>query len=166
MTSSQQSGPLFDNAELTRNFTAEAEVLRNSRFAGKLKTLSNSHRKFENGTTSPEAMVSIVGFGATLLAIGQLWFSWTCPQNVHWIVPILACIPFGAGNACVFICSSNYIARSYGIYAASALAGNMLLQSIIRACLPLAGPSTYATLATPAKHQGCGTLLRYLGNRY
>ncbi|GFF40307.1 uncharacterized transporter C530.02 [Aspergillus lentulus] len=106
----------------------------------------NLHRKSEDGMVEPEAMVSIVGFGATLLAVGQLWFSWTCTPNVHWIVPILAGVPFGAGNACVFIYASNYLARSYGIYAASALAGNMLLRSIVGACLPLAGPSMYGNL--------------------
>ncbi|KAL2807817.1 major facilitator superfamily domain-containing protein [Aspergillus granulosus] len=104
------------------------------------------HRKSENGMVPPEAMVSIVCFGATLLAVGQLWFSWTCTSNIHWIVPILAGVPFGAGNACVFIYASNYLARSYGIYSASALAGNMLLRSIVGACLPLAGPSMYGTL--------------------
>lgn len=106
----------------------------------------NLHRKSDDGNVPPEAMVSIVGFGATLLAVGQLWFAWTCTPNTHWIVPILAGVPFGAGNACVFIYASNYLARSYGIYAASALAGNMLLRSIMGACLPLAGPSMYGTL--------------------
>jgi hypothetical protein len=107
----------------------------------------NAHRKDpETGTVPPEAMVSIVCLGATLLAVGQLWFSWTCGPHVHWIVPILAGVPFGAGNACVFIYASNYMARSYGIYAASALAGNMVLRSIMGACLPLAGPSMYGAL--------------------
>ncbi|PKY03243.1 MFS general substrate transporter [Aspergillus campestris IBT 28561] len=107
----------------------------------------NLHRKSpETGTVPPEAMVSIICFGATLLAIGQLWFAWTCTPNVHWIAPILAGVPFGAGNACVFIYASNYMARSYGIYAASALAGNMVLRSVMGACLPLAGPEMYATL--------------------
>lgn len=107
----------------------------------------NRHRKDpETGEVPPEAMASIVVLGAILLAVGQLWFAWTCTPNIHWIVPILAGLPFGAGNACVFIYASNYLARSYGIYTASALAGNMFVRSIIGACLPLAGPSMYGAL--------------------
>ncbi|KAK5686315.1 hypothetical protein LTS10_002431 [Elasticomyces elasticus] len=106
----------------------------------------NLHQDSETGTIQPEAMVSIVGLGAVLLAGGQLWFAWTCTPGVHWIVPILAGIPFGAGNACVFIYATNYVAQSYGVYAASALAGNTFLRSILGACLPLAGPAMYKAM--------------------
>lgn len=51
--------------------------------------------------------------------------------------PILAGIPFGAGNAGVFIYASNYLVQSYGVYAASALAGNAVLRSVMGATLPL-----------------------------
>ncbi|OOF98689.1 hypothetical protein ASPCADRAFT_42278 [Aspergillus carbonarius ITEM 5010] len=119
----------------------------------------NSHRKDPaTGMVPPEAMASVVILGATLVAVGQLWFAWTCTPNVHWIVPILAGVPFGAGTACVFIYSSNYMARSYGIYTASALAGNMFFRSLLGACLPLAGPSMYATLGL----NWAGTLLGLL----
>lgn len=107
----------------------------------------NMHRKDpETGEVSPEAMTIVVIFGAILLAVGQLWFAWTCQPSVHWVVPILAGLPFGAGNACVFIYASSYIARSYGIYTASALSGNMFFRILIGACLPLAGPSMYSKL--------------------
>lgn len=91
-------------------------------------------------------MASVVTLGAILLAVGQLWFAWTCTPHVHWIVPILAGVPFGAGNACVFIYANSYMARSYGLYTASALSGNMFVRSLMGACLPLAGPSMYGTL--------------------
>ncbi|SMR41517.1 unnamed protein product [Zymoseptoria tritici ST99CH_1E4] len=103
----------------------------------------------------PEAMVSVVCIAAILIPIGQIWFSWTCTPDVHWIWPILAGIPFGAGNAGVFIYASNYLVQSYGIYAASALAGNAVLRSVMGATLPLAGPALYAALGA----NWAGTLL-------
>lgn len=107
----------------------------------------HSHPKDpETGVVPPEATVKPITIGAILLAVGQIWFAWTSTPNVHWIVPILAGIPFGAGNAALFIYSSNYLAHSYGQYAASALAGNTVVRSIMGAVLPLAGPSMYASL--------------------
>ncbi|KAL0769256.1 hypothetical protein CaCOL14_008564 [Colletotrichum acutatum] len=107
-----------------------------------LRRIVNLHQKDPaTGNVKPEARVSVVCIGAVLLAVGQLWFAWTCRPGTHWIVPILAGVPYGAGNACTFIYANNYMAQSYGIYAASALAGNMVVRSIMGACLPLAGPS-------------------------
>ncbi|KAJ5093586.1 major facilitator superfamily domain-containing protein [Penicillium angulare] len=112
-----------------------------------IRKVINSHRKDPStGDVPPEAMASIIILGAVLLAIGQLWFAWTCTPNVHWSVPIISGIPFGAGNACVFIYANNYLARSYGIYTASAMSGNVFSRSIMGACLPLAGPSMYKAL--------------------
>jgi len=70
----------------------------------------------------------------------------TCTPNVHWIFPLIAGIPFGAGNCGVFIYASNYLVHSYGIYAASALAGNAVLRSAMGGALPLAGPKMYQSL--------------------
>lgn len=110
----------------------------------------------ETGRVAPEASVSIVCIASFLCPLGQLWFSWTSvPITIHWIWPILAGIPFGAGNCLVFIYSSNYLAGCYGIYAASALAGNSVIRSFIGGTLPLAGPAMYAKLSP----QWAGTLL-------
>lgn len=112
-----------------------------------LRAWINSHPKDpETGKVPPEAMVRVTIAGAISLSVGQIWFAWTSTPNVHWIVPILAGIPFGAGNAAVFIYSNNYLAHSYKDYAASALAGNTVLRSIMGAVLPLAGPSMYSAL--------------------
>ncbi|PYH94360.1 putative MFS transporter [Aspergillus ellipticus CBS 707.79] len=111
------------------------------------RRLINCHKKDPvTYTVPPETMASVVIIGAILLSVGQLWFAWTCTPTVHWIVPILAGVPFGAGNACVFFYANNYMARFYGIYTASALAGNIFFRKILGACLPLAGPAMYATL--------------------
>jgi hypothetical protein len=112
-----------------------------------IRRMINSHPLDpETGRPAPEAMVSIVCIAALCIPAGELIFAWTCTPNVHWIVPILAGIPFGGGNAAVFIYSSNYLVQSYGIYAASALAGNAVLRSILGGTLPLAGPALYNTL--------------------
>jgi hypothetical protein len=113
------------------------------------RKLINSHKKDpETGDIPPEAMVSVICIAAVSLAAGELWFAWTCTPNIHWIVPILAGIPFGAGNAGVFIYSNNYLVHSYSLYAASALAGNAVLRSTLGAVLPLAGPAMYAALGS------------------
>lgn len=112
-----------------------------------LRRMINSHKVDpDTGRVPPEAMVSVICAAAVLVPIGELWFAWTCTPPVHWIWPILAGIPFGAGNTAVFIYASNYLAHSYGIYAASALAGNSIVRSTLGGALPLAGPAMYAKL--------------------
>jgi multidrug resistance protein len=106
-----------------------------------IRKMINAHKKDpETGKPYPEAMVSVVCIAAVCCPVGELIFAWTCTPNVHWIVPIIAGIPFGAGNCGVFIYASNYLVHSYGIYAASALAGNAVLRSALGGTLPLAGP--------------------------
>lgn len=106
-----------------------------------LRKMINSHPKDpETGRVYPEAMVSVVCLAAISVPVGEMIFAWTCTPDVHWIAPIIAGIPFGAGNCGVFIYASNYLVHSYGIYAASALAGNAVLRSAMGGALPLAGP--------------------------
>ena len=112
----------------------------------------------ETGRPPPEAVASIVSAGGVLLAVGELMFAWTCTPNVHWIAPMIAGIPFGAGNTIVFIYSGNYLIQAYGSFAASALAGNALLRSVMGAVLPLAGAKLYHTLGS----NWAGTLLGLL----
>ena len=80
-----------------------------------LRRMINSHKKDpETGKVPPEAMVSVVCIAAVLAPVGELWFAWTCVPPLHWVWPVLAGIPFGAGNTAVFIYASNYLAHSYG----------------------------------------------------
>ncbi|KAF1809781.1 MFS general substrate transporter [Eremomyces bilateralis CBS 781.70] len=112
-----------------------------------IRRMINAHEKDpETGKPPPEAMVSMVCIAAILIPVGELMFAWTCTPNVHWIVPIIAGVPFGAGNTAVFIYASTYLVHSYGIYAASALAGNSVFRSVLGGTLPLAGPLLYDRL--------------------
>lgn len=125
-----------------------------------LRRLINSHPKDPiTGRVSPEASASAMVIGAVLAATGQLVFAWTSlPITIHWAVPIASGIPFGAGNTLCFIYGSSYLASAYGIYAASAMAGNAVVRSLFGGTLPLAGAAMYAAL-TP---RWAGTLLGLL----
>ena len=124
-----------------------------------IRRMINAHKNDpETGKPPPESMISIVCIAAICVPVGQTVFSWTCTPNVHWIVPILAGVPFGFGNCGVFIYASNYLVHSYGIYAASALAGNSVFRSLMGGTLPLAGPSLYRALGP----NWAGTLLALL----
>ncbi len=125
-----------------------------------IRHMINSHKP-EPGSNRPppEAAMSIVCIAAILCPIGELWFAWTCvPASIHWAIPIAAGIPFGAGNTAVFIYASNYLVHSYGIYAASAMAGNSLVRSLLGGTLPLVGPALYKRLGA----NWAGTLLGML----
>lgn len=119
-----------------------------------LRKLINSYRPDKSrpadrdNAAPPEAMVSVVCIASILIPVGEIMFAWTSPPWIHWIWPILAGVPFGAGNCAVFIYSSNYLVHSYGIYAASALAGNAVFRSVIGGVLPLAGPSMYKAMGS------------------
>ncbi|POR34910.1 Putative MFS-type transporter [Tolypocladium paradoxum] len=125
-----------------------------------LRRLINSQpRDPETGKVLPESQALVMGLGAVSASVGQLGFSWTClPTTIHWAAPVAFGIPFGFGNTLSFIYGSNYLAGAYGIYAASALAGNSVIRSVFAGTLPLAGPKMYETLSP----QWAGTLLGLL----
>jgi hypothetical protein len=119
----------------------------------------NAHKPDSTGQVPPEAAMSVICIAACLTPIGELWFAWTClPKTIHWAWSIAAGIPFGCGNAAIFIYSGNYLVHSYGIYAASAMAGNAVIRSLLGGTLPLAGPPMYRALGA----NWAGTLLGLL----
>ncbi|KAI9847247.1 MAG: hypothetical protein M1838_000961 [Thelocarpon superellum] len=125
-----------------------------------IRRLINGHKiDPETGRVPPEAMVSVICVAAILSPLGEIWFAWTCvPADLHWIWCVLAGVPFGAGNTIIFIYATNYLANSYGIYAASALAGSTVVRSLMGGLLPLAGSALYSNLGP----QWAGTLLGLL----
>ncbi|PFH61128.1 hypothetical protein XA68_18135 [Ophiocordyceps unilateralis] len=111
----------------------------------------------KTGKPPPEAAALVMVIGSLLTPIGQLGFSWTSlPKSIHWSIPILFGIPFGAGNTLSFVYSSNYLAGAYGVYAASALASNAVIRSIFGAALPLAGTKMYQSLTPQLAGTLCG----------
>ncbi|PYI24902.1 bicyclomycin resistance protein [Aspergillus indologenus CBS 114.80] len=86
-------------------------------------------------------------FAASIcLPIALFWFAWTDAPSTHWIVPILAGVPFGYGCVMLFLPCFNYLVDSYTIYAASVLAVSAALRSLCGATFPLFTTRMYARL--------------------
>lgn len=62
------------------------------------------------GQAPPEERLPASLLGAVMLVIGLAWFAATCgPTQTHWIVPILAGVPFAFGMLLVFLPCMNYL---------------------------------------------------------
>jgi len=89
------------------------------------------------GFAPPESRLPPVIVGGVFAVVGLAWFAATDSPGVHWIVPILAGVPFGAGFILIFMSCTNYLIDSYVIYAASVMAANSILRSAFGAVFPL-----------------------------
>lgn len=83
---------------------------------------------------------------SVLLPAGFLLYGWTANYHVHYIVPIMSTTLIGLGNIAIFMVVSMYLIDTYTIYAASALATNTVVRSVLGAILPLAGQKMYKAL--------------------
>ncbi|KAJ5747737.1 uncharacterized protein N7511_009433 [Penicillium nucicola] len=96
------------------------------------KKASKGPKRMAPETRLPDSFIASVA-----LPIGLFWFAWTNSPTIHWIVPIMAGLPFGFGCIMVFLPCLNYLVDSYTIYAASVIAANSALRSIFGAAFPL-----------------------------
>jgi MFS family permease len=99
------------------------------------------------GALPPEARLPTGLIGAILLPIGLFIFAWTCvPTSIHWIVPIGATVPYGAGLVLIFLACNNYLVDMFCHNAASVLAGGTVVRSIMGVVLPLCTLDMYDAL--------------------
>lgn len=84
--------------------------------------------------------------GGPLYVVSLFWLGWSAQADVHWIVPILAGLPFGVGFVLIFMALLNYITDAYEVYAASGMAATSISRSIFGALLPLAASPMYRAL--------------------
>ncbi|PSN72767.1 MFS general substrate transporter [Corynespora cassiicola Philippines] len=99
--------------------------------------------KKNNGVYEPEMRLPTCVFFGCLIPIS---YGWSTHQKNHWIVPIIALLPFGFGMMGIFAPVQTYLIDSFPQYAASAMAGLTALRCLFGAVLPLAGPSMYESL--------------------
>ncbi|CAF9934272.1 hypothetical protein IMSHALPRED_009653 [Imshaugia aleurites] len=84
--------------------------------------------------------------GSFIIPIGLFLYGWTADKHVFWIAPIIGTGLVGVGLLATFMPIQTYLVDAFTIYAASALAANTVLRSLVGALLPLAGRKMYATL--------------------
>lgn len=62
-----------------------------------------SLKEGRGGVVAPEHRLYPAMLGSFGLPIALFWFAWTAKKDVHWISPVLAEVPFGWGNLCIFV---------------------------------------------------------------
>lgn len=102
--------------------------------------------KANDGVFEPEMRLPACIFFACFIPVTFFWYGWTTEYKVHWIVPMLALIPFGFGMMGIFIPVQTYVIDSFPAFAASGIAALTVSRSLFGAFLPLAGPTMYASL--------------------
>ncbi|KAF1811725.1 MFS general substrate transporter [Eremomyces bilateralis CBS 781.70] len=88
-------------------------------------------------------LASIAG---PFLVVAIFWVGWSARPDVHWIVPVLAGLPFGFGYLLIFMALLNYVVDAYEIFAASAMAASSTSRSMFGAVLPFATRPMYDKL--------------------
>ncbi|KAI0047960.1 MFS general substrate transporter [Auriscalpium vulgare] len=101
-----------------------------------------------HGSTPPEFRLKQGQLGGVLVAISLFCVAFTTYPHVHWIVPIIASIPFGTGMYCSFVSSFTYLVIAYRPIAASAMAANTAMRTVFAAAFPLFAPAMYHRLGT------------------
>ncbi|KAJ8110966.1 hypothetical protein OPT61_g6327 [Boeremia exigua] len=84
--------------------------------------------------------------GGPLMAVSMFWLGWTANNSIPWPVPFVSGFLFGLGDLLIFTTLLNYLADSYGMFAASAMAASSSTRSIVGAVLPFASFPMYDSL--------------------
>lgn len=99
----------------------------------------------EGKTPRPEDRLPLLITFPTALALpaGLFIYGWSADKHVHWIVPELGTAVTGFGMISLMMCIQTYLIDAFTIYAASVIAANAVLRSLLGALLPLCGLQLY-----------------------
>jgi len=103
-------------------------------------------RMSAKGEMKPEYRLPPLIPGSMIIPIGLFWYGWSAEAHIHWIMPIIGTMWVGLGLLATFMPIQTYLVDAFTIHAASAIAANTVLRSLVGAFLPLAGPEMYAAL--------------------
>ncbi|RLV96551.1 putative drug/proton antiporter YHK8 [Spathaspora sp. JA1] len=99
-----------------------------------------------NGVSKPEFRFIPLMIGVFIVPIGLFIIAWTSYPKCHWIAPIIGSAIYGSGTILVFNGIFAYTVEAYRLYAASAMATNSFIRSIMSGVFPLFGLQMYKSL--------------------
>ena len=94
-------------------------------------------KKHNDGKVKPEYRLPMLMYAGPFIPIGLFIYGWTAQYQVQWAVPLFGTLLVGVGLIAAFMCINTYLVDAYARYAASALAANTILRSILGATFPL-----------------------------
>lgn len=110
-------------------------------------TLTALQKKFrEDGHISPEARLPPMVVGACLLPVGLFWFAGSSSPQLNAWPQIIAGIPTGFGLQVILLQSLAYLIDIYTTNANSAIAGTVVVRSLLGGLFPLVAIPMYRHL--------------------
>ncbi|MCJ1409724.1 hypothetical protein MMC19_003807 [Ptychographa xylographoides] len=97
----------------------------------------------------PEARLPPMMVGSVFFAAGLFIFGWTSDRDIPWIAPVIGTVLLGFGFFTIFQSALNYLIDTFEKYAASAIAANTFLRSILALAFPLFVDPMYSKLGIP-----------------
>jgi MFS family permease len=104
----------------------------------------NKHIK--NGDFTPEHRLHIMCIGGFFLPVGLFMYGWSAQYQTHYMVPIIGTGIIGFGLLMTFMPSNTYLVDVFTVHAASAMAANTVLRSLMAALVPLSSQKMYAAM--------------------
>ncbi|KAE8146565.1 major facilitator superfamily domain-containing protein [Aspergillus avenaceus] len=113
-------------------------------------TLTTLRRKFrKEGQISPEDRLPPMIVAAGLLPVGLFWFAWTSSPSLNAWPQVLAGVPIGFGLQVILLQSLAYLIDIYTTNANSAIAGTVVVRSLLGGVFPLLAIPMYQRLGVP-----------------
>lgn len=98
------------------------------------------------GDFKPEHRLQIMCVGGFFLPVGLLVYGWSAHFQTHYMVPLVGTGIIGFGLLMTFLPANTYLVDVFTTHAASAMAANTVLRSLMAALVPLSSQKMYAAL--------------------
>lgn len=105
-----------------------------------------AQKHMERGDFQPEHRLYIMSVGGFFLPIGLFWYGWSVQAQTHYMVPLVGTGVIGFGLLMTFMPANTYLVDVFTVHAASAMAANTVLRSLMAALIPLSSQKMYQVL--------------------